>query len=86
MTDTVDFDEFMVAFQHYATAVERAMRGDPDMRGVRVVNAREFDRSMVELMRYAHERLPPQMAYVAIASFVRGIFEGHGLVSRGDPS
>jgi hypothetical protein len=76
----------MTVMGHYTVQLERSLRRERGARGARIINAQEFDRSMIELMQYVHARLPAAMAHAAIAAFMRGIFEGHGLVSYGDPS
>lgn len=46
----------------------------------------EFERLLIERVQYVHARLPTSNAHAVIATFVRGILEGHGVVSYGDPS
>ena len=83
---TMPDDAFMHMLEHYKLQLEQALRCAHGKRGARIIKAHEFDRALIELMQYVHERLPPPMAHAAVAAFMRGILEGHGLVSYGNPS
>lgn len=77
---------FMAVMEHYKVQLEQTLRRERGKRGARVIKAHEFDRALIELMQYIHEQVPGPMAHAGIAAFIRGVFEGHGLVSYGNPS
>jgi len=72
--------------EYYMAQFEQTMHGEPDGHGMRIVNALEFERSLIELMQYFHAQLPSSAAHAGIAALVRGLLEGRGLITRDEPS
>lgn len=62
--------------ERYKERLEQAVRRERDKRGFCIVDAQKFDRTLIDLMQYFHERLPASIAHAGIAAFMRGILEG----------
>ena len=77
-------DTFTDMLEHYKARLEQTLCRECNKRGARIVNVHEFDRALIELMQYFHAQLLPPEAHAGIAAFMRGIFEGCGLVSYGN--